>query len=198
MRTKAYLFAAIFSVLLLGACGCENPKPEDEPTPSQDTTKVDPPTEKPDLSLIKQSVPVTDNWVWSGKPSITIHIENGNKMAVKVGTKVQIKTDKKVAVTTLTDSVEVPANGSKDFVVTTTENLEPGFYRAFCFVNGKTAKNFYFGIDPFDIVSEPDMQPDFVRRSILYANNDSKADSARTATTSIQSSGIMSMVITLS
>ena len=158
-KSFIYIFAALVAVVLFGACGCERPGENEEPQP--DTTKIDPPTEKPDLSLIKQSVPVTDNWVWSGKPSITLHIENGNKMAVKVGTKVQIKTDKKVAVTTLTDSVVVPANGSTDYVVTTTENLEPGFYRASCFVNGKTAKHFCFGIDPFDIVSEPDNESDF-------------------------------------
>lgn len=157
-KSFIYIFAALVAVALFGACGCERPSENEEP--QQDTTKVEP-TQKPDLSLIKQSVPVTDNWVWSGKPSITLHIENGNKMAVKVGTKVQIKTDKKVAVVTLTDSVEVPANGSKDFIVTTTENLEPGFYRASCFVNGKTAKHFYFGIDPFDIVSLPDNESDF-------------------------------------
>ena len=153
-HTRFYIFAlALASIVLMGACGCERTTPSTEPDPT--------PQEKPDLSLIKQSVPVTNNWVWSGKPQITIHIENGNKMKVKVGTMVRIITDKKAAVVTLTDSVEVPANNSIDVIVTTPDNLEPGFYYAYCYVNGKTAKSFYFGIDPFDIVSGPTKQADY-------------------------------------
>ena len=155
--TKHFYIVFLLAVTLC-ACGCEQQTPVEEPQPQDTTTVV---VEKPDLSLIKQSVPVTNDWVWSGKPQITIHIENGNKMAVKVGTNVQIKTDKKVAVVTIKDSVLVPANGSKDFVVTTTEDLEPGFYRAACYVNSKSARQFNFGIDPFQIVSPPDKRSDF-------------------------------------
>ena len=152
MKTRFYIFAlALASLLLMGACGCENTSRQTEPTP----------VEEADLSLITQSVPVTDNWVWSGKPLITVHIENPNAAAVKVGVKVKISTDKKVAVTELLDSVEIAGKGKVDHIMTTPENLEPGFYRAVCFVNGKNARSFIFGIDPFQIVSEPDMQPDF-------------------------------------
>ena len=156
MKTKLYLFALL--AVMLGACGCEKPNPEVEPEP-QDSTEV---TEPADLSLVKASVPVTDDWIWSGKPQITLHIENPNKAAVRLGVKVKISTDKKVAVTDITDSVDVTGNGSIDYIATTTENLDPGFYSAVCFVNGKSArKQFIFGIDPFDIVSAPDKQPDF-------------------------------------
>lgn len=152
MKTRFYIFAlALASLLLMGACGCENTSRQTEPTP----------VEEADLSLITQSVPVTDNWVWSGKPQITVHIENPNAAAVKVGVKVKISTDKKVAATELLDSVEIAGKGKVDYIMTTPENLEPGFYRAVCFVNGKNARSFIFGIDPFQIVSEPDMQPDF-------------------------------------
>ena len=156
MKTKLYLFALL--AVMLGACGCEHPTPVEKPDP-QDTTEVV--TEPADLSLIKQSVPVTDNWIWSGKPQITIHIENPNKAAVRLGVKVKISTDTKQAVTEVIDSVTVAGNGSVDHIMTTPENLEPGFYRAVCFVNGKNARSFIFGIDPFQIVSAPDMQPDF-------------------------------------
>ena len=156
MIRKFYL-SALMAVALM-ACGCEKPQPQEEPDPI-DTTEI---VEPADLSLIKQSVPVTDNWVWSGKPQITIHIENPNKAEVKVGVNVKITTDKKVAVTVIKDSVSVAGNGSVDYIATTTDNLEPGFYRAACTVNGKTARSqFCFGIDPFDIVSAPDKQPDF-------------------------------------
>ncbi len=147
------------ALVACGGCKGTTPEPDPEPEP-QDTTQVDP-QQEPDLSLIKSSVPVTDNWVWSGKPDITIHIENSNTMAVRVGVKVKFTTDKKVDVEAFADSVDVAGNGAFDYKVTTTNNLEPGFYRASCVVNSKTAKNFCFGIDPFKIVSAPDKQPDF-------------------------------------
>ena len=154
---RKFYFSALMAVALM-ACGCEKPQPQEEPDPI-DTTEV---VEPADLSLITQSVPVTDNWIWSGKPAITIRIENPNKAAVKVGVNVKITTDKKVAVTEIKDSVSVAGNGSVDYIATTTENLAPGFYRALCYVNKKVARaQFCFGIDPFDIVSAPDAQPDF-------------------------------------
>ncbi len=141
----------LFAALLLGACGCERK------TPSEPVT----PVEKPDLSLLKSSVPVTNDWIYSGKPQITVHIENPNKAAVKIGVKLKITTDMKAAVTDVIDSVEIAGNAFVDHVITTTEDLDPGYYRAVCFVNGKNARSFIFGIDPFDIVSAPDKQPDF-------------------------------------
>lgn len=146
-KKSSIFFIALVAVMLFGACGCERPQEE--------------PAEQPDMSLIKSSVPVTNDWVWSGKPQITVHIENGNKMAVRLGIQVKINTDKKEAVTTLNDSVDVAGKGKQDFVFSTTGNLAPGFYRAYCYVNGKLAKNFIFGIAPFDIVSVPDKQPDY-------------------------------------
>ena len=153
MIKKTYIFLVALMAVAIGAWGCEGPTPQEEPTP----------LEQPDLSLIKQSVPVTNDWIWSGKPQITVHIENPNAAKVTVGVKVKISTDTKKAVTEVLDSVEVPGKQSIDHIVTTPENLEPGFYRAVCFVNGKSARSFVFGIDPFDIKSEPDMQPDFTQ-----------------------------------
>ena len=46
-------------------------------------------------------------------------------------------------------------------MVTSTDNLEPGFYKASCYLDKKTVKLFFFGINPTEIVSAPDMQPDF-------------------------------------
>ena len=148
MTKQCSIFFAALVAIMLGACGCEK------------TPQVEP-TEEPDLSLLKQSVPVTNDWIWSGKPSITLHIENPNKAAVKVETKILFSTDKKKSLMTLTDSVEIAGNSKVDFVMTPSENFEPGFYRAVCFVNGKSARSFIFGIDPFQIVSAPDKQSDF-------------------------------------
>ena len=146
--------------MVLVACGgCKGPVPQDDPNPQEQGTPDTP--EPADLSLIKQSVPVTDDWVWSGKPDITIHIENGNATDVKVGVSVRYVTDKKKEVETVADSVVIPANGALDYKATTTRVLEPGIYRASCFVNNKAARHFNFAIDPFQIESAPDKQSDF-------------------------------------
>ena len=113
------------------------------------------------LQPLKQSVPVTDNWVFDSKPAITIHIENHNDVAVEAAIKVAITTDLRETVTTIEQSEEIPANASKDVVVTTPNDLAPGFYRANCIVNNKSARAFNFGINPTAIVSAPDKQPDF-------------------------------------
>jgi cephalosporin-C deacetylase len=113
------------------------------------------------LRPLMLSVPVTDNWIFNGKPSITIHVENPYTEAVTANAEVQIATDKMAAVTTLYQSVKVPAGSSQDIVLTTAENLVPGFYKATCIVNDDLARAFVFGVNPFDIVSAPDKQPDF-------------------------------------
>lgn len=154
---KTYLFVIL--AMVLWACGCK-PKPQEpeEPQP-QDTTQTEEPA---DLSLIKQSVPVTNDWIYSGKPEITIHIENPNKSAVRVGVLVKISTDTKKAVAEISDSVDIAGNSSVDYIATTSEDLAPGFYRALCFVNNKSGRAlFTFGVDPFQLVSAPDKQPDF-------------------------------------
>ena len=150
-----YSLVIALLAVMLGACGCEK-QPKTDPQPQDEEVMAN-----PDMSLIEPSVPVTDNWVWSGKPQITIHITNGNTGAVKLGTKVVITTDKKAEVVTLTDSVIVGAKNQKDFVVTTSENLQPGIYHAECFVNTKEARKFNFAIDPFEITSVNDKPEDF-------------------------------------
>ena len=147
----------LFSALLFTAtmmAGCESPvTPEPEPLP-QDSIPAE-------ILPLKQSVPVTNNWVFDGKPSITIHIENPNAIAQTADVMVRISTDLRKELTTIEQKAEIPANGSKDVVITTPEDLAPGFYRANCFVNKKGARNFIFGINPTAIVSAPDKQPDF-------------------------------------
>lgn len=162
MKNRRFYIYALASLLLLGACGCEKPKPQDEPQPQQDTTQV-PETimDNPDMKLIVSSVPVTDNWVWSGKPQITLRISNANAGAVKLGAKVVVTTDKKVDVVTLTDSLLIGAKAEKDFVLTTTQNLEPGIYHAVCSVEAKEVRAFNFAIDPFEITSANDKPADF-------------------------------------
>ena len=157
--SSKYSIFLLVLVVLLGACGCEKPKAQDDPQPQQDPQEEQ--IIPADMSLVELSVPVTDNWVWSGKPQITIHITNNNAGAVKLGTKVVITTDKKAEVVTLTDSVVIGTKKPQDVVITTTADLEPGIYHAVCSVNKKSVRAFNFAIDPFAITSVNDKPADF-------------------------------------
>lgn len=114
-----------------------------------------------DLKPLTLAVPVTDNWVFTAKPAITIHIENPYGEPVTANVEVEITTDRSVTVASLSTTKELAAGASQDIVMTTNDNLAPGFYKATCIVNDDLARAFVFGIDPTDIVSAPDKQPDF-------------------------------------
>ena len=129
---------------LFGACGCERPNPANPERNPHDTTVVEP-----------------EDLIWSGRPYFNITLENTEAKAAKLPVKVRITTDTKKLVVEMEDTVEVAGSAQRNYAVTTTENLAPGFYRANCYVNGRAVRNMNFGIDPFDIVSAPDMQPDF-------------------------------------
>ena len=155
MNRKLLFILATLAVsgLLLTSCN-QIPANDDE----QNQEQTDP---KTNLQPLKLTVPVTSNWVFEKRPTITIGIENPNDVAVTAEAKVVLKTDMGVPVTTLEKSAEVPAKGKIDINITTDKDLDPSFYNAHCVVNNKTAKDFNFGIDPFQIVSNPDKQPDF-------------------------------------
>ena len=148
MTRKYFLLLAAAFVFAFSLAGCN--KPAEEP--------VDP----ADLEPFVCSVPVTENWIFESRPQFTIHVENPNNVEAEAAVTVSIVTDKKKTVTTVETSSKIPANASKDILVTTEEDLEPGFYKATCKVNDKNArKQFGFGVSPTKIVSAPDKQPDF-------------------------------------
>ena len=143
MKTKLYLVALL--AVMLGACGCEHPTPVDEPQTILRDTVVEEPA----------------NLIWSGKPILNYHVENAQAEEARVPVRLFIRTDKNKTAVDIRDTITMPKYSKLDFVMMPSENLEPGFYKAQCFVNGKTTRNVNFGVDPFDIVSAPDMQPDF-------------------------------------
>lgn len=141
---RAYIFSlALASILLMGACGCEKGGQDINP-PKRDTTVVEP-----------------DDLIWSKRPYFNVPIENTDSARAQMAIKVRITTDTKKLVTELLDTIELGGRGKKSYGMTTKEDLQPGFYKATCTVNGRSVRNFSFGIDPFDIVSAPDKQPDF-------------------------------------
>ena len=145
MKKQFLLFAAIACALLFGACGCEHPGPQDEPQPTIKDTIVEEPA----------------NLIWSGKPILNYHVENAEAEEIRVPVRLFIRTDKNKAVVDIRDTITMPKYSKRDFVMMPSENLAPGFYKAQCFINGQTTRNVNFGVDPFDIVSAPDMQSDF-------------------------------------
>jgi cephalosporin-C deacetylase len=153
MKKIFILFTAlVFTASMMASCepvnGGETPNNPKDSIPAE-------------LQPLKQSVPVTDNWIFDSKPTITIHVENPNAVAVDAAITVMVTKDVKGSVETIEQTVSVPANTAQDITITTTENLAPGFYRANCIVNNKSARAFNFGINPAAIVSEPDKQLDF-------------------------------------
>lgn len=156
MKKTMLALWAVFACITIAFAGCENSNitpEEDDKTPEQQ--------EPVKLEALKSKRVVTDNWIFDEKPKITINIENPNDVAVAAEMKVVITTDLKESVTTIEYSEEIPAKSKKDVVITSESALAPGFYKAFCTVNKKTAASFFFGISPYDIVSAPDAQPDF-------------------------------------
>ena len=144
MRSKFFIVAAVACVLLLGACGCERPNPVDPPVNPHDTTVVEP-----------------EDLIWHARPYFNITLENTETESVKLPIKIRITTDTKQLAVEMMDTVEVAGDTQRNYAVTTTENMAPGFYRAVCYANNKNVRTFNFGIDPFDIVSAPDYQSDF-------------------------------------
>ena len=152
---KIALILSAFALTTIMMGSCKDPVNTEKPDQPQDSI----PAEMQDLTYL---VPVTDDdWVFESKPSITVQITNPNAVAVEAAVKVVITTDLKQAVTTLEQTVEVAANSTQDVTITTPDALAPGFYRANCMVNKKSARSFVFGINPTAIVSAPDKQPDF-------------------------------------
>lgn len=145
-RHYSIFLLALVTVMLLGACGCERPTDEPVVPPQKDTTVVEP-----------------EDLIWSGKPYFNVPLENTDTMEVRLPVKVRITTDTKQLAYELIDTVTIAGSTKKDVAMTTPENMNPGFYRAVCFVKGKNVRTFNFGIDPFDIVSAPDMQSDFTQ-----------------------------------
>ena len=152
MKKLFILFTAlVFTATMMASC---EPVGGSAPEDPKDTIPAQ-------LEPLELSVPVIDNWVFESKPTITIHIENPNAVAIDAAITVMVTKDVKEPVETIEKTFNIAAKTSQDITLTTSENLAPGFYRANCIVNNKSARAFNFGINPTAIISAPDKQPDF-------------------------------------
>ena len=115
------------------------------------------------VKILNQWVDVESNWIFTSKPTITIKVENPNNEVVTANAELVVTTDKLEAVTTLTKSVDVAAKGTVDIPMTFDTDLPAGFYKATAMINGDLARDFFFGVNPTQIVSAPDYQDDFTQ-----------------------------------
>lgn len=145
----ALIILAFFPLLTM-SCQAPATEPEEEE-----------PKEEVELKPFKFVRVIEQDWVFEGKPVLTVQVENPNSQAVTAEAKVAVSKDTDKSLFTLEQSVEIPANSKENVSFTVEEKMEPGFYNVKFTVNKKTAAKFCFGVSPFDIVSAPDKQPDF-------------------------------------
>lgn len=150
---KKFFALAVLAAIMLASCGNDVPV---EPDGEGNKTEI-----PADYEPLKLSVPVTNNWIYDGQPEITITAQNPNEGDMPAEVKVYFYTDQKKQLDIVEFTDSVPAKQKKNLVVKPNVTLEPGFYKATCAVNGKIARSFIFGVKPSEIVSAPDMQPDF-------------------------------------
>ena len=114
-----------------------------------------------DLKPLTLSVPVTNNWVFDARPSITVSVTNPYSEPVTANVEIELATDKIIPVDTLYAMQEIAAGATENIILSTETNLPAGFYKATCIVNDDLARAFVFAVNPTAIVSAPDKQTDY-------------------------------------
>ena len=158
MSKKVFRLLASLTFAVAVMMGCNKPAPEPAPDP---IVEPEPDPEPVNLEQCTGAYDVPGDRIFEARPQITIRVENPNAVEAEAKIKVRINADRGGTVTPVEKSEKIPAGGTRDVTVTTDADLDPGFYRAACFVDGTAAGIFVFGVSPFDIVSAPDKQADF-------------------------------------
>ena len=117
---------------------------------------IDPSTIK-DLTL---SVPVTNDRIWNGNPTITISVTNNEATSVTAKAEIRVSKDNFESYTTVKKNEEIASGETKS--IDFSFDAEAGFYRIIPVVNGEMASNeFVIGVNPTSISSPADKQGDF-------------------------------------
>lgn len=141
-RTYSILLIGLMAVVLVACGGC---KPQTDLPEPVDTVPVEEP----------------EDLIWFGQPKFNVPVVNAEAEKARLPIMVRITTDTKQLAQEIVDTLTIAGNKETNYVATLSADIAPGFYRAVCFVNGKSVRNFNFGVKPFNIVSAPDMQPDY-------------------------------------
>ena len=133
-----------------------------EKTISVTVTAPETPPTPPELQALTLKANVEGDGIFADNPSYIMHVTNPNSVEVEARIQSRVSTDFKKEVARVDFMEKIPANSTKDIVITPeADSWEPGFYKVNCYVDGKSRVGIAFGIRPFEIVSAPDMQPDF-------------------------------------
>ena len=159
MIKKGLLILAAAVCMAFVPAGCEKPAPV--PGPDEQEQPDNKPQEEVKLEALKGEIDIIDDMIFDENPEFTLKINNPNPVAVKAEVKLTLTTDKGASLESRIDSVEVAPSGVTEIQLSYNTDLEPGFYSSRCLVNRKNAASLSFGIRPTEIVSAPDMQPDF-------------------------------------
>lgn len=159
IKTHSPFLTLLAALALLWACNKpDDNKPEENQEQNQEQNQ-----EPGELAPFQFTVePAAEDLIFAGKPVFKLHLQNPNAVAATAEIKLTVSTDKSKKVATIELSQEVAAKGATDLVLTTEEDLAPGFYKATGKVDGKNFLSaVIFGVDPFQIQSAPDKQADF-------------------------------------
>lgn len=159
MIKNGLLILAAAACMAFVPAGCEKPAPV--PGPDEQEQPDDKPQEEVKLEALKGEIDIIDDMIFDENPEFTLKINNPNPVTVKAEVKLTLTTDKGASLESRIDSVEVAPSGVTEIQLSYNTNLGPGFYSSRCLVNRKNAASLSFGIRPTEIVSAPDMQPDF-------------------------------------
>lgn len=148
---RLHSFIAVIGMMLSTCAGCT------EIDPIEDIEVA--PTDE-ELRACKATVVVNNDWIFEKRPEFVFSVTNPNSRAIPMDFKIQIKTDKGEAVTTVSETITL-AEGTENVTISMSEDLAPGYYKASFYMGSTKVREFCLGISPFEIESAPDMQPDF-------------------------------------
>ena len=164
MTRKVYFLLAALAFSGLLFFSCQKPEVPEDPEEQEQPQQPEEPQEPEEIQPVTATVEVNQNWVfYDGKPVFLVHVVNPNKSEVTANVLVRIITDKKKEYTSFTKSAQVPGDSEVVIEASPEEKIPAGFYKVRIFVNDKSARTFFFGVDPTEIVSAPDMQDDFTQ-----------------------------------
>ena len=169
------LMTVLAVMALVAGCGKPETKPEEQDPgkeqgqeqqgqegqeqQGQEGQEQQPPV---DLQALTLSVVLEGDGIFDDNPSYIMKVTNPNSVEVDAHIQSRVSTDFKKELVMVDFMEKIPANSTKDVVITPeVDSWEPGFYKANCYVDGKTRVGIAFGVRPFQIVSAPDKQPDF-------------------------------------
>ena len=170
MKKTVSIILTSFAILAMMTC-CTKPddnngqqqEQEQEQEQNPEDGGEEKPEDKPEnLQNLTLKASVEGDGIFDDNPSFTMHVTNPNSVEVEARIQSRVSTDFKKDVASVDFNEKIPANSTKDIVITPeADSWAPGFYKVNCYVDGKTRVGIAFGIRPFEIVSAPDKQADF-------------------------------------